>query len=568
MNVILGISAAGGIGLGQAYVLPESQERIIPKEKITLAKLSAGWKRFEVAVDKIQKHISSQLENLDKKNVQRIILETYQLMLSDPVFIEEVKTDYNKNLFNIEYTLNSKVQDYAERLRNSGNDYLAERAQDIEDVFGRVLDELLNYHPFDIDNVPDNAVIVAKSMKTSDTVIFSRKKIAGLALTEGGVTSHVAILARSYGIPCVVSLKNITKEIEHGEEVIVDGEAGEVLTCPDEKTLSEYRKKIADLEEYKLTLEKFRNKEALTKDGVHFGIYANIGTVEEAQIALDEGADGIGLFRTEFLFMNETNKLKDGGKSFTGSYSEEAQFQAYRQVLTMMGDKPVTIRTLDAGGDKILASADMPDIEEKNPLMGLRAIRLSLNYPAILRTQLRALYRASVYGNLRIMLPLITNVSQVETIKGIARGVQLQLKSEHIPFKEDVPIGVMIETAAAAVISDCLAKKCKFFSIGTNDLTQYTLGVDRENPAVAPYYNEFHLAVLRMIDFTVKNAENAKIPVSVCGEMAGRKDSVMVLAGLGVRHLSMSPKFIPMIKETLSRFTLKELQTISCRSLN
>ena len=228
-----------------------------------------------------------------------------------------------------------------------------------------------------------------------------------------------------------------------------------------------------------------------------------------------------------------------------------------------MGDKPVTIRTLDAGGDKLIHSKEVPDMHEKNPLMGLRAVRLSLSYPHILRTQLRALYRASVYGNLKILLPLITTESQVETIKGIAKGVQLQLKSEHIPFKEDVPIGIMVETAAAAIISDCLAPRCNFFSLGTNDLTQYTLGIDRENPAVAPLYNEFHLAVLRMIEMTVKNAKSNNIPVSVCGEMGGRKESLIVLSGMGIRNLSMSPKQIPVIKETLAQFTIEELENIS-----
>ena len=228
-----------------------------------------------------------------------------------------------------------------------------------------------------------------------------------------------------------------------------------------------------------------------------------------------------------------------------------------------MEGKPVTIRTLDAGGDKIVESKELTYAKEKNPLMGLRAIRLSLFYPQIFRTQLRALYRASVYGDLRIMLPLITDVSQVETVLGIIKGVQISLKENNIPFNPDVPVGIMIETAAAAICSDCLAEKSKFFSLGTNDLTQYTIGIDRENPSVAPYYNEFNLAVLRMIKLTIKNAKEAGIDISVCGEMAGRKESAIILAGMGMRHLSMSPKQIPIIKETLSNFSIQELETLS-----
>ena len=247
--------------------------------------------------------------------------------------------------------------------------------------------------------------------------------------------------------------------------------------------------------------------------------------------------------------------------------SEETQFEAYKAVLEMMGDKPVTIRTLDVGGDKLLNFKEIPSTHEKNPLMGLRAIRLSMFYPQLFRTQLRALYRASVYGNLRILIPLITDVSQVETVRGIAEGVRISMKEEKIPFK-DVPIGIMVETAAAAICSDCLAKKSDFFSLGTNDLTQYTLCVDRENPAVAPLYNEFNLAVVRLIRATVENANKNNIPVSVCGEMAGRKETAMILAGFGLRSLSMTPKQIPVIKETLSRFTIKELENISMETIS
>ena len=334
------------------------------------------------------------------------------------------------------------------------------------------------------------------------------------------------------------------------------------------KNVKKTLKKILSAKKYAEALKKFKDQPATTEDGTLFKIYANIGTPEEAAVALEHGADGIGLFRTEFLFMNALQEFKRETGAFSNSLSEEAQFEAYKKVLQIMGDKPVTIRTLDAGGDKLIDSGDMPLFEEKNPLMGLRAIRLSLYYsPQIFRTQLRALYRASVYGNLRILLPLITDVTQVETDLGIARGVQLSLKEDNIPFNPDVPIGIMIETAAAAVCSDCLAPHSKFFSLGTNDLTQYTLCVDRENTTVAPLYNEFNLAVLRLIKTTIANAEEHNVPVSVCGEMAGNKESVIILAGMGIRNLSMAPKKIPVIKEMLSRFSISELKNLSNRSL-
>lgn len=566
MNVLLGISASSGTGIGKAFVLPENPERVILKNKISDNELEKEWQRFEDACKKVKEDLEQSLADVSEEDLNRVILETYLLMLADPVFIHEVKESFEKDKYNIEYILNTKVDEYADRLRNSGNDYLAERAGDIEDVFGKVLDVLLDYHPFDIEQVPDNAVIVGRNMKTSDTVILNKKKIAGIAMIEGGVSSHVAILARTYGIPAVVALEGLTSQVETGDQLIVDGTLGEVVVTPDLETLVQAQTKINAEKKRIERLKQFRNKPATTEDGVEFKLYANIGTPEEAEVALEEGADGIGLFRTEFLFMNSVKT--DGSKTASSnSVSEEVQFQAYKRVLEIMGDKPVTIRTLDAGGDKNISIKDLPFNAEKNPLMGLRAIRQSLFYPQVFRTQLRALYRASVYGNLRIMLPLITDVAQVATVRGIIKGVQCSLKEDNIPFKEDVPVGIMVETAAAAICSDCLAKQCDFFSLGTNDLTQYTIGIDRENPTVAPYYNEFNLAVLRLIKMTIDAANKKGIPVSICGEMAGKKESVIVLAGFGVRNLSMAPKQISVIKEILSQFSISELESFSSNSL-
>lgn len=568
MEVFFGVPAADGMGIGTAFVIPEAVKRVIPQKHIRPDETAEGWKRFEKAVNTVSAQISILLDNLPKNSkaadVQREIFETYILMLGDPVFNKEVKDAYEKDLFTIEFTINLKAEEYASKLRNAGNEYLAERAQDITDVFGRVLNEMLDIHPFDINQVPDGSVIVASSLGPSDTIVLSKRRISGLALTEGGVSSHVVILARNYGIPTVVGLSHITQQIHTGETVIVDGKSAEVLTCPDKDTLKEYIEKIDAEEKHRLSLRKYLNLPAQTKDGTAFKVYANIGTPEEAEMAVQEGADGIGLFRTEFLYMSTAGASLDAAAR---SFSEDTQFEAYKKVLQTMKDKPVTIRTLDAGGDKLINSVDIPQIEEKNPLMGLRAVRLSLAYPQILKTQLRALYRSSIFGNLHIMLPLITSTEQVEQCLAIAQSVREELDAEKIPYKK-VPIGIMVETAAAAITADCLAKVSDFFSLGTNDLTQYTLGVDRENSAVSPIYDEFNLAVLRLITNTIDAAKKAGIPLSVCGEMAGRNDSVLVLAGLGIRNLSMSPKLIPNVKELLSQFTIKELQSISSKRVN
>lgn len=568
MNIILGTSASSGISTGKAFVIPEQVERIIPQFPVSSSEIEKEWERFSKAKSKITDKILKQLEGLspDSKQdkIQKELLETYLLMLDDPVFLQEVRQNLEENPFNIEYILDVKTEEYADRLRNSGNEYLTERAQDICDIFGSVLNELLNIHVFNIEQVPDGAVIVARDLSPSDAIIFTKRKIAGLALAEGGTSSHVAILARNYGIPAVFALENITKEVLQGSKLIVDGTAGEVIVSPDIQTLSDYTAKIEKELEHKEKILKFKDIPAQTKDGTRFTLLANIGTPEEAKLALDQGADGIGLFRTEFLFMQETTTATLRNHVMT----EDEQFDAYRTVLETMKDKPVTIRTLDAGGDKIISSLELPTSQEKNPLMGLRAIRLTLNFPKLFKTQLRALYRASVYGNLKIMLPLITTTEQVVKAKELISEVQAELENEGIPFNKDVPVGIMVETAAAGITADCFAKISDFFSIGTNDLTQYTLGVDRENLLVSPLYNEFHLAVLRLIQHTIEAAESEKIPVSVCGEMAGKTDSVLILAGMGIRTLSMGINNIPYIKELLSSISIAELQSISSKSLN
>lgn len=554
MDLFFGASVSPGIGRGNAFVIPDQAQRVIPQTPITAEQVDSEWLRYVYARDSVAEQIKIQLEQIQGN---KEIFETYSLMLADPVFNKEVGDCIAERLFNVEFILDFKMEEYAQRLRDSGNDYLAERAQDIIDIFGRVLNELLNIHPFDMEQVPEGVVLIAQSLNASDAMVISKKRLSGLALVEGGLSSHVAILARSYGVPAVFALPKEIKQIQNSERIILDADSAELIVDPDAGTVLDYQKKVEQIAERKKALLLFRSKPAQTKDGERFHLYANIGTVEEAKIALEEGAEGIGLFRTEFLFMNELNSGEGGVRSV----SEQTQFEAYKEVLQIMGDRPVTIRTLDAGGDKLLKMVDAPADTEKNPLMGLRAIRMSLQTPQLFKTQLRALYRASVYGNLKIMFPLITSQEQVEQARNIASQVRDELLDEGIKVK-DVPIGIMVETAAAGIIADCLATVSDFFSIGTNDLTQYTLGVDRENINVADCYDESHLAVMRLIQNTIKAADGAGIPVSVCGEMASRIDSAMMLAGMGIRNLSMGPSQISLVKEKLSTITVKELEAI------
>lgn len=564
MRTFSGVCAVEGIGIGKAFVVPEPVKRVIPEKKIAQSESHFEWQRFENALEFVKANIDSELQTLllhaNENKTQIDIFQTYRDMLSDAVFFKEVKCDFETHLISIESIIEKKANEYADVLRSAHNEMLAERATDIIDVFDLVLDALLEINQFDVRKVHEGAVIVATSLSATDAIALSKKNIAGLALSEGALASHVVILARACGIPTIVGLKNISRFVEMNDDVIVNAKDGELIVQADDERISFFQKKIVEQNEHKKLLQTFITKKACTKDGVAFSLFANIGSSYEAARANEFGADGIGLFRTEFLFMSNEEKKH--------MMSENAQFEEYKKVLLMMNGKPVVIRTLDAGGDKLIQSADLPMTDEKNPLMGLRAIRLSQSYPHLLKTQLRALYRASVFGNLKILLPLITNVEQVYFCKALSHKVREELKDECISFDENVPIGIMIETAAAAIASDCFAETCDFFSIGTNDLTQYTLGVDRENQAVAHLYDETNIAVLRLILMTKENANRAQLPVSVCGEMAGKKDGALILAGMGFRSFSMSPSLIPEVKEALSHFTIAELESVSSNHLN
>ena len=565
METYKGLSASEGIGIGEVFLVPPPAPRLIPQYKIQEADVEAEWQRLEAAVEKVQQRLKEQSATADSQYAA--ILETYMVMLMDVEFLSQVKSLLIKSLQNIEIVLQKKASEMAEILRGAGDAYLAERAQDITDVFNQVVDELLGYKPFDYDLVPENTVVVANSVSPADAVSLFKKQLRGLVACEGGVSSHLAILARNHRLPAVLGIKSITDKLESGQQVIVDGTEGLVIVQPDEKTLKKYHKsEVAKQKEEKI-LSKLKNKLASTKDGVAFTLLANIGSPEEAQRALDEGAEGIGLFRTEFLFMGAVQDARKTGSSGMQSVSEAAQLEAYQQVLETMGNRPVVIRTLDAGGDKLIKEAGFDSEPEQNPLLGRRAIRLTLANKPLFKRQLRALYRAGVYGNLRIMIPMVTHLSQIKETLEIIREAKKELKQEGLAFNPDVPVGIMVETAAAAVSADIFARYSDFFSIGTNDLTQYVLGIDRENPSVAELYDDKNVAVLRLIKNIVGSADKAGISVSVCGEMAGTPDSALLLAGMGVRTLSMSPVRIGAVKKALASHSITELEEMALVAL-
>ena len=553
MRIFQGISASTGIAIGQAFVISKKEQHTIPKVKITEDERLPGWNRFEKSIETVVDYYKNLVDTENAE--QEAVIQTYLLMLSDTDFLNQIKKEYDSSDFNVEHIISQKITETTTQLRAVGDDYLSERAQDIEEVFERVLFNMLGYASEGIESVPTDAIVVSENLMPSEAMQLFRKKIKALVLQEGGVSSHISILARTYGVPSVFGVENPTSGIETGNTVVVDATKSLVIVEPDITIRNDYQTKQENAEKRNKELATFVTQKAQTKDGVPIIIYANIGTVEDAYLAKEEGAEGIGLFRTEFMFMEaaEKNNILD----------EEEQFEAYKTVLQIMGDKSVTIRTLDAGGDKIINLKGMPGIEEKNPLLGCRAIRFCLQQKEIFKTQLRALYRAGIYGNLKILLPMITSPAQVDETRRLISEVKEELLKEGKSFKDDIPLGVMIETPAAAIISDYLADRCDFFSIGSNDLTQYINAVDRENTEVAHLYDELHPAVLRMIKHSVLSASQSDIPISVCGEMAGREESLKCLVGMGIRAISVSPKLISEVKQILLKYSEKEMHESS-----
>ena len=553
MRIFQGISASTGIAIGQAFVISKKEQHTIPKVKITEDERLPGWNRFEKSIETVVDYYKNLVDAENPE--QEAVIQTYLLMLSDTDFLNQIKKEYDSSDFNVEHIISQKITETTTQLRAVGDDYLSERAQDIEEVFERVLFNMLGYTNVGIETVPADSIVVSENLMPSEAMQLFRKKIKALVLQEGGVSSHISILARTYGVPSVFGVENPTSGIETGNTVVVDATKSLVIVEPDITIRNDYQTKQENAEKRNKELATFVTQKAQTKDGVPIIIYANIGTVEDAYLAKEEGAEGIGLFRTEFMFMEaaEKNNILD----------EEEQFEAYKTVLQIMGDKSVTIRTLDAGGDKIINLKGMPGIEEKNPLLGCRAIRFCLQQKEIFKTQLRALYRAGIYGNLKILLPMITSPAQVDETRRLISEVKEELLKEGKSFKDDIPLGVMIETPAAAIISDYLADRCDFFSIGSNDLTQYINAVDRENTDVAHLYDELHPAVLRMIKHSVLSASQSDIPISVCGEMAGREESLKCLVGMGIRSISVSPKLISEVKQILLKYSEKEMHESS-----
>jgi phosphotransferase system enzyme I (PtsI) len=533
-----GIGASPGVAVGHAFVIDSRRVRT-PRVKLTPDEVDGEVQRFKTAIELSDQQLGDIKDKLAGHGTDGgehgLILEAHRLMLNDPMFIVEVTRLIKEDGVNAEWAVRRVCRRLRHQFDNLDDEYFRERRSDIEFVADRLVRNLMGELVDPELQVPPNSVIVAHDISPAEAAMLLRDgKVAAFVTDLGGHTSHTAIVSRAREVPAVVGLTKASESIRTGDVVAVDGRRGMVLINPTEPQLALLRETMRrQLASEQLAL-KTAELPAVTTDGVRVRLNGNMEFPEEIPSLLAHGAEGIGLYRTEFLFLNRP-----------AAPTEEEHFESYKQVLEAMGGRPVTIRTLDLGGDKV--PGKKPE-KENNPAMGLRAIRYCLNHRELFRAQLRALLRASVYGNLRVMFPLISSISELREARSELEHCRTELTRQGVPVGKRFPVGIMVETPSAALIADRLAQEADFFSIGTNDLIQYTIAIDRQNRDVAYLYRPLHLAILRSLSGIVAAAKAADIPVAMCGEMAGDPALTMVLIAIGLEEFSMTSGQIPMVK--------------------
>lgn len=549
--LISGIGASPGLALGEVLVYREASldydhapisESDVAGEK---ARLQEAFKKSRAQLNEIKERA--------RNNIgagEAAVFEAHIMILDDPDLAKKIDLKIEKENKAAPAAVEEAFGEYVQIFAALDDDYMRERVADIVDVQKRLLANLLGVKLNPLEELQGKVILVAEDLPPSVTALLDRERVLGMVTEVGGRTSHTAIMACSLEVPAVVGASGIVEKVSPGERVIVDGERGEVILDPGAEEEKIFQDRVKTYRERQNKLAQLKNLPAETKDGRRIQLAANIGSHLDIAGAKKYGAQGVGLFRTEFLFMGRREKP-----------DEEEQYAAYREVAEAFGEAPVIIRTLDIGGDKNLPCLDFPP--ELNPFLGWRAIRFCLDHRPLFKAQLKAILRAGCYGNVKILYPMISGLEDLRASNDVLAGAKQELREQGVPFNEAVDVGIMVEIPSAALISDLLAKEVDFFSIGTNDLIQYTLAADRMNEKVRHYYQPLHPAVLRLLHMIVKGAEKAGIPVGVCGEMAGNPEATAVLLGLGIRELSMSATSIPKVKEKARQLCYRDCRKMA-----
>lgn len=546
-----GIKASSGYAIGKVYLFTR-EEIIVDSKKISEDTVDAEYKKVQDAI----KSYVDELRNLENPTeAQQNIAFAHIELLQDPYFSDTIEAKIKNELKNKEQALDETIKEMVEIMSALDDAYLKERASDYQDIGYQVMYKLKGIKPKDLSNLDANSIIISKELTPSDTANMDKEAVVGFATDLGGKTSHTSIIAQTLDMPALVGMADVSTKLKGGEKAIIDGYEGFLIIDPSQEELSKYEKLIKEQKDKKERLKAIKDEKAVTKDGKHIEVSANIGNLEDLRIAIENGCDGVGLFRTEFLYMESD-----------GFPTEEHQFEVYKEATQMLGEKPLIIRTLDIGGDKGLDYFKFP--VEENPFLGYRAIRLCLDKVDIFKTQLRALVRASAFGNLKIMIPFVVNINELKESLDLIEEIKKDLDKEGIAYNKDLDVGIMVETSASILMADKFIKYADFFSIGTNDLTQYTLAVDRGNENIAHMYSNYNPAVLRAIKHVIDVSHQAGKWTGMCGAFAADTEATKLLLGLGLDEFSGSSAKIAEIKDTILKSSLKEEENFANKAID
>jgi phosphotransferase system enzyme I (PtsI) len=531
-----GIGASPGICIGKAYLVEREGVRVIPQYEINGRDLAAETTRFKAAVKKASDEIAAVIaETPDELRGNSSILEAHKALLKDKLLYGKVLTIIETDRINAEWALKRVSTEIAAMFAQMSDPYFRDRAEDVNQVTDRIMRNLTGSRNRNIAAIDKRVILVARDLSPADTSQIQLERVKGFITDKGGRASHTSIIARTLEIPAVLGLHNATQTIRNDDIVIVDGTSGVVIVHPGEQTLLAYEERRARYESYRAQIRRRSHLPARTRDGLSVQVLGNIELPEEVVSVLDHGGDGIGLYRTEFQYMNRSDFP-----------SEFELYDKYRDVVEVMGGRPVTIRTLDINGDKAVTLE--ADRSETNPALGLRAIRYCLKKPEIFKSQLRAVLRAAAHGQVRILFPMISSLEEIQAARRLLEEAARELAREKVPHQHEIPVGIMVEVPSAVILADVMVREVNFFSIGTNDLIQYTMAIDRGNPDVAHLFHPLHPALIRMVRRVAQVAHQEGIEVHMCGEMAADPIHVPLLLGLGIDELSMAPASIPAIK--------------------